>query len=155
MSFDISVRSGAGHPSNSERAIESMLIQLLARVVCVEKFPSSQLSVSVGIEVDDGVALSASINAVMCALIDLGIPLKTIALAASVATRNGELYPCQGSFASSFEGTLTQVLCLSTNKVLSTYLTGNIDASEFRNASSFCSAAVRKLDIPSIRKTIG
>jgi ribonuclease PH len=138
MAFDISVRSGAGTPTALERLMESTLLYTLARVVDVDLFPSHSLSISVGVLSDDGGAFAAVINAVMFAVIDLGINLKRIAFAACVSFDDADCKDIQMLSEKRCGKTLTQVFCMLTNQILFSYHTGDIKLENIRVASSRC-----------------
>lgn len=138
MAFDISVRSGAGTPTPLERLMESTLLYALVRVVAVDSFPSHSLSISVGILSDDGGAFAAVINAVMFAVIDLGIQLKRIAFAAFVSLEDEDCDNMQMLSEKRCAKTLTQVFCMLTNQILFSYHTGDIQLDHISKASSRC-----------------
>jgi len=146
LALDVTVR-GLSLPSHFERTIESLVSTLLRVVVAVERFPGSQLSVSVGIVSDDGDVVAAALNSVMLSVIDLGLPLKTMAAAASAWLDNGLIAAKRTRSLGSIETVcLTQVLCLTTGKVLLSYYAGDLELKELRKASAYCIETAKKMN---------
>ena len=60
---------------------ESMLSQVLEGCILVEKFPRTVIEIVVQVVQDDGSVLACAIHAIVCALMDAGIPMRHLPIA--------------------------------------------------------------------------
>lgn len=81
---------------DSVREIEDMLKHIFKEVILVRLHPRTSISILVQEIYNNGSLLSAAINAVCCALIDAGLPMKCPV--AGVSVRNDEITNCTFDF---------------------------------------------------------
>nr|WCZ58711.1 exosome complex component RRP46 [Seculamonas ecuadoriensis] len=92
--IEATLRPRSGLPTNRDKEIERVLEGILEQVVMTALHPRSIISVIVQVLDDDGSLLAASVNATILALMDAGVPLRTVAAASSccVAADGNTLY---------------------------------------------------------------
>ncbi|ORC85017.1 putative ribosomal RNA processing protein 41B, putative,3 exoribonuclease [Trypanosoma theileri] len=95
---------------------ERLLTTFVEAVVLLERFPRCVLEIHVTVLGDDGSLLAVATNAVMCALLDAGVPCRTTIAAVSVAVcaphDNEALLPLTSSGASLSEASSSASLLL-------------------------------------------
>ncbi|RNF14555.1 ribosomal rRNA processing protein 41B [Trypanosoma conorhini] len=95
----------------ADAAVEAFLAASLEAVVRLEQFPRCVLEAHVTVLADDGALLSVAANALMCALLDAGVPCRTTVAAVSIAACAAE-GPEQTTGAAAAEASAAPLLLL-------------------------------------------
>ncbi|DBA03509.1 TPA: hypothetical protein N0F65_011410 [Lagenidium giganteum] len=85
--IDVVFKLEKGMSTSKEKEYEQVVRQTFEPIVMVEDFPRAVISVVVQVIEDSGSLLSVAINAVTLALMDAGVPMKSVVTASSCAVQ--------------------------------------------------------------------
>lgn len=89
---EVTFRSCSGSPGEMEREYEYIIRQVLEGLIMVQLHPRTAISIVLQVLQSNGSILSVALNAACAALVDAGIPLKTMFATVTVAVcSTGEL----------------------------------------------------------------
>jgi ribonuclease PH len=128
MSVDVSVRIPSGIPGASERSLEEATRVIIQECTDFRCLTPVELCVSIEVVCNNGSLISVVANAVMLALLDSGIPLRTIAVASSYHQSVEDVSHLVQNIMTDL------VVCTKTGKVLYARSAGTSDDSQFDSA---------------------
>lgn len=85
--LDVTVLPVTGLPGPAEVELEETLRQIFEHIIVVTVNPRTVVGISVHIQADDGSACATAVNSVSLALLDAGVPMRTLPGAVSVGLR--------------------------------------------------------------------
>ncbi|KAG0164143.1 Exosome component 5 [Apophysomyces sp. BC1034] len=80
---EVVVRPATGYPATNEKLLESILRTAFEPVILAGMMPRTLIQIVVQVMKDDGSILAAAINGITLALLDAGVPMKSITAAIS------------------------------------------------------------------------
>ncbi|KAJ3326948.1 hypothetical protein HDU76_012485 [Blyttiomyces sp. JEL0837] len=88
--IDVKMKSLVGLTGTSERFTERVIRETLENVILATLHPRTTIQVTLQVMSEDGSMLATSINAVILALVDAGVPLRSMMACVTCAVKDGE-----------------------------------------------------------------
>ncbi|ETV90976.1 hypothetical protein H310_14314 [Aphanomyces invadans] len=141
---EVVFKSDKGAPTARDKEYEAILKQTFDPIVYVENYPRAVISITVQVVEDDGSLLAVAINAVNLALLDAGIPMRSLvgAITCSILD-DGQL--CLDPSLTEGDAATASVTAAYAGKndgILTSITTGLVNESQYFAASEICRRAI-------------
>ncbi|KDO30684.1 hypothetical protein SPRG_04585 [Saprolegnia parasitica CBS 223.65] len=142
--LEVTFKAEKGAPSARDKEYEMILRETFEPIIVLENFPRAVVSITVQVVEDDGALLAVAINAVNLALIDAGVPMRSIvgAITCSILEDGQLCLDPSRSEGETAAATVTTACCGNNDGILTSMTSGVLSEEQYFACSEICRRAI-------------
>ncbi|OQS01950.1 U4/U6 small nuclear ribonucleoprotein Prp4 [Thraustotheca clavata] len=142
--LDVVFKAEKGVATARDKEYELILRQTFEPIILLENFPRTVISITVQVVEDDGSLLAVSINAINLALMDAGIPMRSVVGAITCSVLEDSQLCIDPSLVENDTATATVTTACSANnhQILTSFTSGILTEEQYFACSEICRRAI-------------